>query len=241
MSRYSGKRAVVVGGTHGIGLAIARQLRDEGAEVLVTGRSETTIDGIESVVSDVTDAADRAALTERAGAIDALFVNVGLVADAPYATVTEAEWDRQFDVTAKGAFFVAQALAPQVRAGGGIVFTTLMRSTAMPGAGLPFGAKAAVREIAYALAAELVTEGVRVNTVAPGYIDTPTFGIATATDDERMDLKEAGRTATPMGRLGEADEVAKAAIFLALEATFTTGTELQVDGGISGIVVPRGS
>lgn len=244
--RYAGRRAVVLGGTHGIGLAIARQLVRDGAQVLVTGRDPEKVRAAgatlgasaTAVVSDVTAPGDRAALAEQAGEIDALFVNVGFAQDAPLADVTEAFWDRQFDVNAKGAFFAAQALIPHVRRGGGIVFTTLMAMRAFAGGAVPAASKAAVRAFAQSLAAELVADDIRVNSVAPGFIDTPTFGVAAVADDERAALREAGAAATPMRRLGTPDEVARAAIFLALEATFTTGTELQVDGGVSSIEPP---
>jgi NAD(P)-dependent dehydrogenase (short-subunit alcohol dehydrogenase family) len=246
--RHRGRRAAILGGTHGIGLAIAEALVREGAEVLVTGRdpekarAAATALGPEAtvVVCDVTSARDRAALAEHPAArdLDALFVNAGIGVDRPLADVTEDFWDRQFDVNAKGAFFAAQGLVPHVRPGGGIVFTTLMQSVALPGGGVYAATKSALRSLAQALAAELVTEGIRVNTVAPGYIDTPTFGITDATPSERDDLRAAGRAATPMQRLGTPTEVAAAAIFLALEATFTTGTELHVDGGLSSIAAP---
>nr|WP_205698667.1 SDR family oxidoreductase [Conexibacter sp. SYSU D00693] len=141
-------------------------------------------------------------------------------------------------MNAKGAFFTAQRLVGQVRPGGGIVFTTLMARTAAPGDAVYSATKAAVRAFAFSLAAELVGDAIRVNTVAPGFIDTPTFGVAGMTDEERAAAYEEGRAATPMGRLGDADEVARAAVFLALEATFTTGTELVVDGGVSTVAVP---
>ena len=243
---FEGRRGVVVGGTHGIGLAIAEGLVRGGAQVLVTGRDPETTRAAEgalgpaarAIVSDVTDAGDIAALAEQAGDIDALFVNVGIAEPEPLADVTEISWDRQFDVNAKGAFFTAQRLLPRVRPGGGVVFTTLMAKTASREEAVYAAAKAAVRAFARVLAAEVVARGVRVNTVAPGFIDTPTLGVAGATGPGREELQRVGRDLTPMQRLGTSEEVARAAIFLALEATFTTGAELQVDGGLSEIDVP---
>ena len=243
---YEGRRCVVVGGTHGIGLAIAEALVRGGAEVVVTGRNaenaRAAATGLgpaaSAIVSDVTDARDIRALAEQAGEIDALFINVGIAEPEPLAEVTEASWDRQFDVNAKGAFFTAQRLIGQVRPGGGVVFTTLTAKTASPEEAVYAAAKAAVRAFARTLAAEVVTRDIRVNTVAPGFIDTPTLGVPGATSRDREELERSGRALTPMRRLGTAAEVARAAIFLALEATFTTGTELQVDGGLSEIDVP---
>ena len=243
---YAGQRGVVVGGSHGVGLEIARALARGGAQVLVTGRDpegvraaqEQLPAGSRAIVSDVTDPQAVGTLAAEAGDIDALFVNVGVADPEPLAEVTEASWDRQFDVNAKGAFFVAQRLAPQVRPGGGVVFTTLMAKTASADEAVYVAAKAAVRAFSRSLAAELVVSGVRVNTVALGFIDTPTLGVPSATPDERAELAEIGQALTPMQRLGTPAEAARAAIFLALEATFTTGTELQVDGGLSEIDVP---
>lgn len=177
---YEGRQGVVVGGTHGIGMAIAEELVRGGAQVVVTGRNPDHARAAEAalgpaataIVSDVTDAHDVAALAEQAGEIDALFINVGIAEPEPLADVTEASWDRQFDINAKGAFFTAQRLVPRVRPGGGVVFTTLMAKTASPDEAVYAATKAAVRAFARTLAAELVARDIRVNTVAPGFIDT---------------------------------------------------------------------
>lgn len=157
------------------------------------------------------------------GSLDALFVNVGVAEFEPFSEVTEASWDRHFDVNAKGAFFTAQKLIPLVSPGGGVVFTTVTAATASPGMAVFAATKGAVRAFAHTMAAELVTQNIRVNTVAPGFIDTPTLGIASATPDERAELHQIGDMVTPMKRHGTPEEVAGAAVFLALEATFTTG------------------
>lgn len=244
------RRAVIVGGTHGIGLAIAEQLLAGGGQVIVTGRNEVNVGaaaeslgrGATAMVSDVADADHNAELAERVGdlfgSLDALFVNVGVAEFEPFTEVTEASWDRQFDVNAKGAFFASQRLIPLVRPGGGVVFTTVTAATASSGMAVYAATKAAVRAFAHTMAAEVVTRNIRVNTLAPGFIDTPTLGIANATPAERVELHQVGDMVTPMKRHGTSAEVARAAIFLAFDATFTTGTELQVDGGISGIDAP---
>ncbi len=237
---------MVIGGTQGIGLAIAEQLVQAGAQVVVSGRDPGKAQAAgtslgpaaTAIAGDVTDPGHRASLAARAGDLDALFVNVGIAEPEAPSAVTEASWDRQFDVNAKGAFFAAQTLAPRVRPGGGIVFTTLTAKTASGDEAVILAAKAAIRAFSRSLAADLVRRGVRVNTVAPGFIDTPTLGVAGASDGERADLERAGRALTPMGRLGTSAEVARAAVFRAFEATFTTGSELQVDGGLSEIEVP---
>jgi NAD(P)-dependent dehydrogenase (short-subunit alcohol dehydrogenase family) len=185
-SRTDERRAIVIGGTHGIGLAIAEQLVHAGAQVVITGRDPSKARAAEArlgsagsaLVGDVADLDHLVSLAAQVGDVDALFVNVGIAEPEPLADVTEASWDRQFDVNAKGAFFTAQQLAPRVRLGGGIVFTTLTAKTAAGDEAVYAATKAAVRAFSRSLAADQVRRGVRVNTVAPGFIDTPTLGVA---------------------------------------------------------------
>jgi NAD(P)-dependent dehydrogenase (short-subunit alcohol dehydrogenase family) len=250
MSKYTGKRAVVIGGTIGIGLATVKTLINGGAEVLLTGRNEQNLDAARRelgprahvVRSDTASMADIDALAgivqERLGQIDFVFINAGISELEPFDQVTEASYDRQFDVNTKGTFFTAQRLAPLVRAGGSLVFTTVTHGPANPNLSVYSGSKAAVRAFAQVFAAELVSRGIRVNTVGPGFIDTPTMGVAGLSDAERVALKKLGDEITPMKRHGTVEEVARAALFLAFEATFTTGVELPVDGGLAQIGAP---
>jgi NAD(P)-dependent dehydrogenase (short-subunit alcohol dehydrogenase family) len=247
MSQYAGKKAVVTGGTHGMGLAAVKALLEGGAEVLLTGRSERTLDAASRelgarahvVRSDTASLADIDVLGRLVegtlGLVDFVFINAGVSELEPFDQVTEASWDRQFAVNAKGAFFTAQRLAPLVRPGGAIVFTTVADGPASGNLSVYAGSKAAVRAFARVLAAELVSRGVRVNAVGPGFIDTPTMGVAGLTDDERGALRKLGDEVTPMKRHGSPDEVARAALFLGFDATFTTGVELAVDGGLQQI------
>ena len=248
MDRYAGKKAVVTGGTHGMGLAMVKALLEGGAEVLLTGRNEQNLEaarrtsapgGAHAVPSDTARLSDIEALgalvEQKLGQIDAVFINAGVSELGPFDQVTEASYDRQFDVNAKGAFFTAQRLAPLIRDGGAIVFTTVANGPASPNLSVYSGSKAALRAFAQVFAAELVSRGIRVNAVGPGFIDTPTMGVAGLSDDERAALKKLGDEITPMKRHGSPDEVARAALFLAFDATFTTGIELAVDGGLQQI------
>jgi hypothetical protein len=242
MTEHAGKQAVIVGGTHGIGLATARLLLAGGAEVLVTGREASAAAarrelGERVVASDIADLAAIDALVEqvraRLGAIDLLFINAGVAELEPFERVTEASYDRTFAVNTRGAFFTAQRLAPLVRAGGSIVFTTSIASiTGTPGMAVYSASKAALGAFAKVMAAELLPRGVRVNTVSPGFIRTPTMGTASSTPEERAAFEREGDAVTPMGRIGTPEEVARAVLFLAFAATFTTGAELYVDGGL---------
>jgi NAD(P)-dependent dehydrogenase (short-subunit alcohol dehydrogenase family) len=247
MDKYAGKKAVITGGTHGMGLATVKALLDGGAEVLLTGRNEQNLDAARRelgpqahvVRSDTASMADIDALggivEEKLGQIDFVFINAGISELEPFDQVTEATYDRIFNVNTKGAFFMAQRLAPLVRDGGSIVFTTVTNGPANPNLSVYSGSKAALRAFAQVFAAELVSRGIRVNTVGPGFIDTPTMGVAGISEEERAALKKLGDEITPMKRHGSADEVARAALFLAFDATFTTGVELPVDGGLAQI------
>lgn len=250
MGKYAGKKAVVTAGTHGMGLAIVKALLEGGAAVLLTGRNEQNLQGARRelearahvVRSDTASMADIDALgalvEEKLGQIDVVFINAGVSELAPLDQVTEASYDRQFDINTKGAFFTAQRLAPLVRHGGAVVFTTVTNGPATPNLSVYSGSKAALRAFAQVFAAELVSRGIRVNTVGPGFIDTPTMGVAGLSAEERAALKKLGDEITPMKRHGSADEVARAALFLAFDATFTTGVELPVDGGLAQIGAP---
>jgi NAD(P)-dependent dehydrogenase (short-subunit alcohol dehydrogenase family) len=250
-ARYEGKTAVVVGGTHGMGLAMVRELRAGGARVLLTGRNEENLSRaraelgaeVQVVRSDAASLRDSQALAVQVeaqlGGIDALFLNVGVAELAPFEQVDEASYDRQFDINTKGVFFTMQRLAPLVRAGGALVVTTVTPATGTPTMGVYSGTKGALRSFVKVFAAELLSRNIRVNAVAPGFIDTPTLGVASASAEERAQLKALGDVITPMRRHGTAEEIARAALFLAFDATFTTGAELPVDGGLSQADAPH--
>lgn len=254
MDVYSGKKAVITGGTHGMGLAVVEALVGGGAEVLLTGYNEQNIKAAQAqlgenahvVRSDTTDLADVDALAkvvgEKLGTVDYLHVNAGFAELEPFESATEAVYDKTFAVNTKGAFFTVQKLLPFINDGGAIVFTTAVADgTGTPGMAAFSGAKAAVRAFAKVLAAELLPRGIRVNVVSPGFIRTPTMGVATVTDSDRAHFIAEGSALTPMGRIGTVEEVAKAALFLAFDATFTTGIEIPVDGGIAQGLVPLGA
>ncbi|RYE93822.1 MAG: SDR family oxidoreductase [Myxococcales bacterium] len=237
MSRLEGKKAVIIGGTHGIGLATARMLLDHGADVRVTGRQNAAALraelGERVVASDITRADDIAALgdlVERTlGPVDLVFINAGVADLEPFDRVTEASYDRAFAVNTRGAFFTAQRLARCVRDGGAIVFTTsIANDSGTPGMAVYSATKAALWSLARVLAAELLPRRVRVNAVSPGFIRTPTMGAASITAAERAAFEREGNSITPLGRIGTPEEVARAVLFLAFEATFTTGVQLAL-------------
>ncbi|MFJ8844687.1 SDR family oxidoreductase [Streptomyces cyaneofuscatus] len=252
MSKYAGKKAVVTGGTHGIGLGVVKALLAEGAEVLLTGRNEKNIDAARAelkgqaahvVRSDAADLADVRALggvvEEKLGRVDFLFVNVGLAELVPFDQVTEEGYDRIFDINTKGAFFTVQRLAPLLNRGSSVLFTTsIADDMGYPGITVYGGAKSALRTFAKGFAAELLPRGVRVNALSPGPIKTPSMGYAAMTEEEKDVHEKEMNEISPMKRHGTIEEIAAAALFLAFEATFTTGTEMVVDGGLAQGIIP---
>lgn len=237
--RFLGKKAVVTGGTHGMGRAVVEKLVDGGAEVLLTGRTVEKAEGLKAhaIASDAAKLDDikklKTEVAQRLHDIDLLFVNVGYSTLTPFSEATQQDYDRTFDVNTKGAFFTVQQLAPLIKDGGSIVFTTSVAGVqGAEGLTLYSGAKAAVRAFARGLAAELAPRNVRVNVVSPGFIDTPSMGVTGVDPEGLREFKEIGDRMTPLKRHGTMDEVADAVLFLGFDATFTTGAELGVDGGL---------
>lgn len=243
MSKYSGKTAVITGGGNGIGLAMAKLLVDEGARVVITGRSRATLDAAleqlgdnaVGVQGDVASLSDLDGLVDRVkselGTIDALFVNAGIAPLTPFESTTEEAYDEIFAINVKGAFFTVQKLAPLLNSGAGVVLTTSIANviglleTSVYSAG-----KAALRSMARSLSRELLPRGIRVNAVSPGPIDTGI--LETMMSAEAAEEFKAQRVAdNPMQRFGLPEEVARAAAFLAFDATYSAGAEFAVDGG----------
>jgi NAD(P)-dependent dehydrogenase (short-subunit alcohol dehydrogenase family) len=244
MERYEAKRAVIIGGTSGMGLATAKMLLDGGARVLVTGRSQAGLESAQKelgngaivVSSDARSLTDIDALASRVktefDTFDLLFVNAGFSIRAPLESVTEAIYDEMFNLNAKGPFFAVQKLAPLINRGGSVVLTTSIANVkGMPGNATYGAAKAALRSFARVLAAELLPREIRVNAVSPGPTDTPI--IDKAFGDTAAQIREQMTGMIPMKRWGTSEEIAKAVLFFAFDATFTTGAELPVDGGWS--------
>jgi NAD(P)-dependent dehydrogenase (short-subunit alcohol dehydrogenase family) len=246
MQRYEAKRVVIIGGTSGMGLATAKMLLDGRARVLVTGRSQGGLDAAQQelgkdaivVSSDARSLTDIDALASRVKAefdtFDLLFVNAGFSIRAPLESMTEAVYDEMFNLNAKGPLFAVQKLAPLINRRGSVVFTTSVANVkGMPGNAAYGAAKAALRSFARTLAADLLPREIRVNAVTPGPIDTPIVGKAFPDKVAAAQIREKMIGMVPMKRWGTSEEIANAVLFLAFDATFTTGAEIPVDGGWS--------
>jgi NAD(P)-dependent dehydrogenase (short-subunit alcohol dehydrogenase family) len=245
MAKLDGKIALISGGTSGIGAATARLFRSEGATVIVTGSSQKSVEaasaelpGIEILVSDAADVAATKALIDQVkashGRIDILFVNAGMARFAPLEQIDEAFFDAQFDVNVKGAFFLIKHAAPVISEGGAIILTaSVAGASGGLGGGTVYGAtKAALRSLGRTLARELTPRKIRVNTISPGPIVTPILDKNGFTPAQKDAFIEGAKTRIPMGRVGTVEEVAAAVLYLAADATYPTGSELYVDGGL---------
>ena len=237
---------VVIGGTSGMGLATAKMLLDGAARVLVTGRSQAGLEaakkelGKDAIVvsSDARSLKDIDALATRVKAefdtFDLLFVNAGFSIPTPLGSVTEAIYDEMFNLNAKGPFFAVQKLSPLINRGGAVVLTTSVANVkGLSGQATYGAAKAALRSFARVLAAELLPREIRVNSVSPGPIDTGILNKVMPSKEMRTQVMDHMLGIIPMKRFGASEEIARAVLFLAFDATFTTGAELPVDGGWS--------
>jgi NAD(P)-dependent dehydrogenase (short-subunit alcohol dehydrogenase family) len=245
--RFADKVALVIGGNSGIGRAAAVALAAEGAKVVITGRDPKTLDkvakeagvGALAIRSDVADLAGLDAVMntvrDQHGRIDVLFVNAGIGTFVPIAEITPERWDEVHDVNLRGCFFAAQKALPLMRRGGSIVFTGSVGSVlGVPGNAIYASAKAGLRAVARIFAAELVGQGIRVNMVSPGPTETPIINRNIGMDTAAVDaLRQMMIANTPMRRMGEPSEIARAVLFLLSdEASFITGVDLFVDGGV---------
>ena len=244
MPKLSGKVALITGGTTGIGAATAVLFQAEGATVIVTGQSPKSVEtaraampGVEVIVSDQSDPAAARSLVdhvkEKHGRIDVLFVNAGIGHFAPLDVVDEAFFDRQFNINVRGLYFVTKHAAAAIPDGGAIIFTG---STAASSGGANMSVysatKAAVRSFSRTLAAELAPRNIRVNTLSPGPVETPIFGKTGLGQDQIDGFIAEMRERVPLKRIAKPDEIARAALFLAADATYVTGTELISGGGL---------
>jgi NAD(P)-dependent dehydrogenase (short-subunit alcohol dehydrogenase family) len=238
MGRLQGKLAIITGGTTGIGLASAKLFVKEGAYVFITGRRQKELDeavkaigsNVTGVQGDVTELADLDRLYEtigKKGPLDIVFANAGFAEFAALGKITEQHFDSLFNTNVKGALFTVQKSLPLLNDGGSIILTgSVAGSKGTPSFGTYGATKAAIRNFVRAWTVELKDRRIRSNVLSPGPTETPAIGQQPADAMARI------LSTIPMGRIGEADEIAKVALFLASDdSSFVTGIELFVDGG----------
>ncbi|WP_241279837.1 SDR family NAD(P)-dependent oxidoreductase [Chryseobacterium cucumeris] len=247
--KLENKVAVITGGNSGIGLATAKEFIEQGAHVYITGRRKEQLDeavkqlgsGVTAVQSDVSNLEDIdkliAEVKGKHGKIDVLVSNVGIAHFEPLGYISEESFDQLFSTNVKGTVFLVQKALPLMSTGGSIILTgSVNGSKGTPAMSVYSATKAAVRNLARSWALDLKGTGIRVNVLSPG---------ATSTENVVKNLNAIGQfeaisegiaQQSPLGRFAEPHEVAKAALFLASDdSTFTTGSELFVDGGFGQI------
>jgi NAD(P)-dependent dehydrogenase (short-subunit alcohol dehydrogenase family) len=247
--KLAGKVAVITGASTGMGLATAKRFVREGMDhVFITGRRKDALDaavaeiggkatGVQGDVADLSDI-DRLyeAVRKYGRKIDVIFANAGVARLAPFGTVDEKFFDLHFNANVKGLFFSVQKGLPFLNDGGSIILNASIAATkGFPGMSVYSATKAAVRSFAPTWTNELRDRRIRVNAISPGHIDTPILE-SLQQGDALAAMKEGFTKAAPLGRMGDPDEIAKVVSFLASdEASYVSGVELFVDGGVAQI------
>jgi NAD(P)-dependent dehydrogenase (short-subunit alcohol dehydrogenase family) len=241
-NKLVGKVAVVTGGSAGIGLDTAKRFAEEGAQVFITGRRQAELDkAVKAIGRSATGIrADAATLADiervystvkaKAGRIDVLFVNAGFYEFGNLGEITEQHFDTTFNTNVRGLLFAVQKALPLLSDSASIILNGSIASIkGIPSFSVYNATKAAVRSFARSWILDLKGTGIRVNVLSPGYTDTP--GLSRLLTD---DHKAAASTTVPLNRLGTADDMARAAVFLASDdSSYVTGIELFVDGGVA--------
>lgn len=246
MARFVGKRVLVTGGTSGIGLGTARRLHAEGARLLITGtredRLERTRSELKNAIVIQNDASDPAAAAELAGTVEAefgkvdgIFFNAGFGRYQTIDQVTAADFDAQFQTNVRGPLLQSRELAPFVEDGGAIVLnTSASRTVGISSMAIYSSTKGALRSLTRVLAREFAPRAIRVNAVSPGPIETDFYTRGGLSQEAFDGFSAFLRGQSPLGRLGTPEEVAAVVLFhLSSEASYVTGSEYVVDGGLT--------
>ncbi len=245
MTKLKGKVAVITGGSSGIGLATARRFVSEGAYVYITGRRQSELDAavrqigknVTAVQGDVSRLADLdrlyATVKQQHGRIDIVFANAGLGEFSSLGEISEAHFDKTFNVNVKGLLFTVQKALPLLQDGGSIILNASIASIkGAPAFSVYSATKAAIRSFARSWTLDLKSRKIRVNAVSPGSTNTPGLSGLGQTEEQIEQILRSMEATIPLGRLGDPDEIAKAVVFLASDdGSFITGIELFVDGG----------
>jgi NAD(P)-dependent dehydrogenase (short-subunit alcohol dehydrogenase family) len=230
MRELNGKIAIVTGGNSGIGYASAKKLKENGATVIITGRSAEKVKtasnelGVTGIVADVKDLS----------AIDAL-VNAGIFTPAPLGHISEEMFDNQMGINFKGALFTVEKFLPIINDGASIInLGSINAYTGMPNTAVYAASKAAMNSYTRTAATELAPRKIRVNVINPGPVYTPIFEKTGMEEEQLKGFAEAMQNRIPLKRFGQPEDIANLVAFLASdEASFITGSEYNIDGGIN--------
>ncbi len=245
MSNLTGKVAVVTGGNSGIGYAATKKFKADGAQVIITGRSADKVNqaanelGVKGIVADVTSlpAIDDlvAQVKGEFGQVDVLFVNAGVFFPTPLGQISEEVYDTQMNINLKGAIFTVEKFLPILNEGASIInLSSINAYTGMPNTAVYAATKAALNSYTRTAATELAARKIRVNTVNPGPVATPIFGKTGMPEEQINGFAEALQNRIPLKRFGQPEDVANLVAFLASDdASFITGAEYNIDGGIN--------
>ena len=249
MKKLQNKVAIITGANSGIGLATAKLYLKEGAKVVLSGRRKEALDEVAkelegdfiTVTADVAVEADNAKLIQSAvdqyGKIDILFLNAGVAPPTPVHEITADHYNQVFDINVKGPILSVKEALPHINDGGTILFTnSVVTQKGFDGLGVYSASKGALRAYQRVLTSEVKSRGIRVNSIAPGPIDTPIYGKMGLPQEVVEEMGKGFAQQVPLGRFGSSEEVAGAALFLASdEASYINGIEIEVDGGLSQI------
>jgi len=245
MKNLEGKVAVITGGNSGIGHAAAKELKAQGAQVIITGRRQEAVEtaaeqlGVTGLVADqgsVHTIGQLAAIVgEQYGKVDMVFINAGIVGGASIETATEEVFDQVININYKGAYFTLSKFIPLLNDGATVVFLS-SNTASMHGANASVysSSKAALNSVMKAAAIELAPRKIRVNSVSPGPTQTEILNKLGLDEEARKNLDEWILERVPLKQFGEADDVAKMVAYFSSDAAkFITGAEIVMDGGMS--------
>jgi NAD(P)-dependent dehydrogenase (short-subunit alcohol dehydrogenase family) len=247
MGKLTGKVALITGGNSGIGLATAKRFVQEGAYVFITGRTQSKLNeavkevgsNVTGVQGDVAKLEDLGRLFEQIkkekGRLDVVFANAGIAKYAPLGTIDEELFDSVFDCNVKGMLFTVQKALPLMPDGASVILNaSVVGSKGLSANSVYSATKAAVRSFARTWTTDLKVRRIRVNAISPGPIDTEGLRELLGSNEAGQDRLKSISSTVPLGRMGNPDEIAKAAVFLASDdSSFVTGIELFVDGGFA--------
>lgn len=245
MTKLQDKVAVVTGGNSGIGYATAKKLKENGARVIITGRTADKVNTaaneleVKGIVADVSQLAAIEELVKQVsdefGKVDILFVNAGIFAPAPVGAISESMFDHQMGINFKGAVFTIEKFLPLLNEGASIInLSSVNAYTGMPNTAIYAASKAALNSYTRTAATELAGKNIRINSVNPGPVATPIFG-KTGMPEEQLNLFATSmQNRVPLKRFGQPEDIAHLVVFLASDdASFITGGEYNIDGGLN--------